>query len=137
MLWMVVGPRGNFKNKGIMSGTVAVIIARGGSKGIPNKNIVKFCGKPLLVWSIENAKKTRGISSVWVSSDSKKILKIAKDSGANTITRPKHLSKDSSMYLDERIYECAEVHSQHLVFFRTTSLRPSSLFGQPQCRPSF
>ncbi|MBI1829465.1 MAG: acylneuraminate cytidylyltransferase family protein [Thaumarchaeota archaeon] len=73
-----------------------MILARGGSKGIPNKNIVNFCGKPLLVWSIEQAKKTKGISSVWVSSDSDKILEIARQNGANTILRPESLAGDTS-----------------------------------------
>ena len=79
-----------------MMNTIAIILARGGSKEIPNKNIMKFCGKPLLVWSIEHAKKASGISSVWVSSDSEKILKTAKKAGANIIKRPKNLARDTS-----------------------------------------
>lgn len=75
---------------------VAIILARGDSKGIPNKNIIDFCGKPLVVWSIEHAKNTKNISSVWVSSDSNTILKIAEDTGAKIIQRPKHLATDDS-----------------------------------------
>ena len=47
---------------------VAIILARGGSKGLPNKNILDFCGKPLIAWTIENCINA-GIESVWVSSD--------------------------------------------------------------------
>jgi len=79
-----------------MTNSVAIILARGGSKGIPNKNITKFCGKPLLVWSIEQAKNTKGISSVWVSSDNEKIINIARKAGAHIIHRPKNLSTDYS-----------------------------------------
>lgn len=74
---------------------VAIILARGGSKGIPNKNIIDFCGKPLLAWSIEQAKQVKEISSVWVSSDSETILNMARTHGANTINRPQELSGDT------------------------------------------
>lgn len=79
-----------------MANVIAIILARGGSKGIPNKNIVNFCGKPLLTWTIEQARNTKNISSVWVSSDSYKILEIAKKSGANIILRPESISTDTS-----------------------------------------
>jgi CMP-N,N'-diacetyllegionaminic acid synthase len=95
-----------------MSNTVAIILARGGSKGIPNKNMIKFCGKPLLVWSINHAKKAKCISSVWVSSDSKKILDIAKKSGANIISRPKKLSKDSSTSISGWIHAIDKIQEQ-------------------------
>ena len=79
-----------------MSNIVAVILARGGSKGIPNKNITNFCGKPLISWSIQQALKSKKISSVWVSSDSKKILNLSKKEGAEIIHRPKKISTDKS-----------------------------------------
>ena len=79
-----------------MKNNVAIILARGGSKGIPKKNIMNFCGKPLVAWSIEQAKTAYGISSVWISSDSNDILDVAKKYGAKTLLRPKALSKDTS-----------------------------------------
>lgn len=75
---------------------VSIILARGDSKGIPQKNLINFCGKPLVAWTIEHAKKTHGISSVWVSSDSEEILSIAKEYEVNTILRPKNLAEDRS-----------------------------------------
>ena len=75
---------------------VAIILARGGSKGIPKKNIINFCGKPLINWSINQAQNSKYISSVWVSSDNKKILEIAKKQKAGTIKRPKKISTDKS-----------------------------------------
>ena len=48
---------------------VAIIPARGGSKGIPRKNLIKFLGKPLIQWSIEAALKSKVITDVVVSSD--------------------------------------------------------------------
>lgn len=79
-----------------MTNVVGIILARGGSKGIPNKNIVNFCGKPLLSWSIEQVKHAKGVSSVWVSSDNDVILDVAREYGANTIRRPEILSSDTS-----------------------------------------
>ncbi len=73
----------------------AIILARGGSKGIPNKNILNFCGKPLISWTIENCFNA-GINSVWVSSDSEEILEISKNSGAQVLKRPSELSNDNS-----------------------------------------
>jgi len=53
----------------------AIILARGGSKGIPQKNIINFCGKPLVSWTIENCF-SGGVDAVYVSSDSEEILAI-------------------------------------------------------------
>ena len=73
----------------------AIILARGGSKGLLNKNILNFCGKPLISWTIENCFNA-GINSVWVSSDSEEILEISKNNGAQVLKRPNDLSNDSS-----------------------------------------
>lgn len=80
----------------MLENAVAIIPARGGSKGIPHKNIADFCGKPLLAWSIEQAKAAKGISSVWVSSDDDAILRVALDYGARTIRRPQSISGDTA-----------------------------------------
>lgn len=75
---------------------IAIILARGGSKGIPNKNILEFCGHPLVGWSIMQSKITPNIDDVYVSSDSAKILEIANNYGAKTILRPDSISGDSA-----------------------------------------
>ena len=79
-----------------MANVVAIILARGGSKGIPGKNIIDFCGKPLIVWTIEQLQKTRGINSIWVSSDSEEILFISQAYGAEIIHRPAEISGDAA-----------------------------------------
>lgn len=73
--------------------TVAIILARGGSKGIPKKNIIDFCGKPLMAWTIEHCR-NGGANSVWVSSDSEDILEVGKQYGAEIIRRPDNISDD-------------------------------------------
>jgi len=77
-----------------MCNIVAIILGRGGSKGIPGKNIIDFCGKPLITWTIEQCLSSKHINDVWVSSDSQEILDIAKKYGAKTIQRPDDLSGD-------------------------------------------
>ena len=53
----------------------AIVLARGGSKGIPQKNIKNFCGKPLLAWTIEHCL-AGGVDLVYVSSDADEILEV-------------------------------------------------------------
>ncbi len=79
-----------------MSLNYAFIFARGGSKGIKNKNLKLFNGKPLIYYSINMAKKISKIKKIFVSSDDKKILNVAKQYGAETILRPKSISRDNS-----------------------------------------
>ena len=73
---------------------VVIIPARGGSKGIPEKNIINFLGKPLLTHSIEYAKSSDLISDIYVSTDDSKIAKIALDNNVNVIDRPQSISGD-------------------------------------------
>jgi len=75
---------------------LAVIPARGGSKGIPNKNILPLLGKPLLAWTIEAARQSSAINRIVVSSDSEAILAVAKKYGAIPLKRPAALAADSS-----------------------------------------
>ena len=74
----------------------AIILARGGSKGIPKKNLKLFCGKPLIAWTILQAKLSKKINNVFVSSDSSKILNISKKYGAKVIKRPANISGDKA-----------------------------------------
>ncbi len=79
---------------------LAIILARGGSKRLPNKNILNFKKKPLIAHTIKAALKSKYIDEVIVSSDSKKILKVSKQCGANIIKRPKELASDTSSSMD-------------------------------------
>ena len=74
----------------------AIILARGGSKGIPKKNLKLFCRKPLIAWTILQAKLSKKINNVFVSSDSSEILNISKKYGAKVIKRPANISGDKA-----------------------------------------
>lgn len=81
-----------------MSGdAVAFIFVRGGSKGLPGKNIRPLCGKPLLAWSIGHAKACPGIRRVIVSTDDAAIAAVARDHGAEVpFMRPAELASDAA-----------------------------------------
>jgi len=77
--------------------TVACIFARAGSKGVPNKNIQTFNGKPLITWAIELALQVKQINEVFVSTDSEEIAEIARIAGATIpFIRPSELATDTS-----------------------------------------
>lgn len=76
---------------------LAVIPARGGSKGIPQKNIIPLVGQPLISYSIKQAQKSDLIDKVVVSSDDEQILSVAQAYGAEIIKRPPELAQDTSV----------------------------------------
>ena len=75
---------------------VAIIPARGGSKSIPKKNIMDFCEKPLIAWSIEQALNSSSITRVYVSTDDAEIAKVSKKYGAEVVERPAELATDTA-----------------------------------------
>ena len=80
---------------------VAVIPARGGSKGIPRKNLISVLGKPLIYWSIKTALESNKIDRVIVSTDDNEIATVAKDCGAEVpFIRPSEFAEDSSLDID-------------------------------------
>ena len=85
---------------------ICLIIARGGSKSLPNKNIIKINKIPLIAYSILQAKQIKSIQRIIVSTDSDKIMKISKKFGAEILfKRPKNISGDLST--DFQVFEHA------------------------------
>ncbi len=78
------------------SGILAIIPARGGSKGIPCKNIIPLEGKPLIAYTIEAARKSGIFDKIIVSSENKKIESISVKYGAQVIKRPKNLAGNAT-----------------------------------------
>jgi len=75
---------------------IAIIPARGGSKGIPRKNIVDICGRPLIEYTIRAAIKAKTVQRIVVSTDDQEIAEISRKSGAETVMRPNNISGDLS-----------------------------------------
>ncbi len=83
---------------------LAIIPARGGSKGVPRKNIRLLVGKPLIAYSIEAALKSRYIDRVVVSTEDEEIAETARRWGAEVIRRPKKLARDDTPTIDVIIH---------------------------------
>ncbi|MGE5490533.1 MAG: cytidylyltransferase domain-containing protein [Actinomycetota bacterium] len=84
---------------------LGLIPARGGSKGLPGKNIRPLCGKPLIAWSIEQGRASACVDAVVVSTDSQEIADVARTYGAEVpFLRPAHLAADTSPTIDAVIH---------------------------------
>ena len=96
---MSQAPEGNQRiSNGVK--VLAVITARGGSKGIPGKNIKPLGGKPLIAYTIEVAQKSRLITDLIVSTDSERIAGVSREYGANVpFIRPAELARDDTPHL--------------------------------------
>ena len=73
---------------------LSIIPARGGSKGLPRKNIIDLAGKPLIAWTIDASLNSKYITKTVVSSEDKEILDISTEDGAEIIRRPDNLAND-------------------------------------------
>ena len=99
---------------------VSVILARGGSKGIPNKNIIDIKGKPLIEYSIQ-ASLASQISETWVSTDCLQIKDVSQRCGAKVLDRPTELATDISSSEDALLHFSDNIDFDILVFLQPTS----------------
>lgn len=100
---------------------IGLIPARGGGKGVPNKNIKTICGKPLIVWTIEKAKRSRLLDKVIVSTDSDAIAEIAQKAGAEILKRPDYLATDTASTQDVMVHALQSFPADTLVLLQPTS----------------
>ena len=91
---------------------LCVLQVRGGSKGVPKKNIRKVNGKPLMTWTIESAKKSGVFDGIWVSSDSDEILEVGIKEKVDTIKRPEELSGDEVLSVDSLHWAVDNIEKQ-------------------------
>ena len=98
-----------------MKKIISVILARGGSKGIPQKNIIDLKGKPLIDYTIQASKKSH-VQETWVSTDSREIALISEKSGAKVLLRPKHLATDTSSS-EEALLHFGKIYTCDIIFF--------------------
>lgn len=107
--------------------TIATICARGGSKGLPQKNIKIFADKPLIVHTIEQALMTPSIDGVWVSTDDEAIADIARKAGAQVpYLRPASLATDNAPKLPVIEHLVQHIESIGLSVNRVVDLQPTS-----------
>lgn len=119
MLLLKINTKGNNKMK-----KIAIIPARSGSKGLPNKNILNLCGKPLIAWTIEAAIKSNCFDRVIVSTDSEEYGEISKKYGAEVIYREENISKDNTPMYDviESLFQKIDINLyDYFVLLQPTS----------------
>jgi len=85
--------------------TIAIVPARGGSKGIPHKNIVALAGKPLISYTIDAARKSKKVTRVVVSTEDTRIARVSRELGAEVVIRPKELASDNWPIIDTVIHD--------------------------------
>jgi len=102
---------------------IAIIPARGGSKGLPRKNVRPLCGKPLIAWTIESAIAADSVEQVVVSTDDPEIAQISRRFGASVIMRPREISGDRSPSEEALLHALGElgVTEGPLAFLQCTS----------------
>ena len=109
---------------------IAVIPARCGSKGIPFKNIVDVCGKPLIQYTIDAAmylKRKRILDDVIVSTDCEKIAQISKNLGASVpFLRPSNISDDKSTSVEYLLHMLEHFESNNVFYDSIVLLQPTS-----------
>ena len=111
-----------YKGKKIL----ALIPARGGSKGIKNKNIIDLCGKPLIDYSIVAAKKSKYIDDIVLSTDSEIIAKVGKQCGAEVpFMRPESLAQDKSKSIDVVVHAIDTLKKQNREYDCVVFLQPT------------
>lgn len=108
---------------------LAIIPARGGSKGVPGKNIKNLGGKPLLQYTVEVALKSNCFSEVILSSDDEPIIEIGKKIGVKVpFTRPKHLAEDNTPTIDVIVHTLEWYQAQNIYFDAVCLLQVTSPF---------
>jgi CMP-N,N'-diacetyllegionaminic acid synthase len=112
-----------YKGKKIL----ALIPARGGSKGLSRKNIKLLLGKPLIAWTIEQAKSSSYIDYVYVSTEDEEIANISRTYGADIpFMRPSALAQDTSSSIDVVLYSVDKLREQYGEFNLVVLLEPTS-----------
>ena len=95
---------------------VAIIPARGGSKRLAKKNILKIKNKPLIAWTIEEALKSNLFERVFVSTESDEIASIASSYGAEILNRPNFLATDSSKLVDVCEWHLKNFYKKKIIY---------------------
>lgn len=105
---------------------LTIIPARGGSKGVPRKNIMPLNGKPLIYYSIKNAFESNFINEIIISTEDTEIKKITEEFGLKVITRPEELATDDSKTIDVIIHVLDSLNFEGYIPSIVVILQPTS-----------
>jgi len=115
-----------------MSGAIAIILARAGSKGLPGKNIAPVGGRPCIAWTLDDAANAEGVSRIVVSSDDRRALEIGRAMGAETVERPADLATDGATVDDAARHAAGSLGwsgGPVVILYANVPVRPAGLIG--------
>ena len=111
-------------------GVLGVILARAGSKGLPNKNALPIAGKPMLAWTIEHALQSTRIDRVIVTTDGDELAGIAQRMGVEVVQRPAELSHDTATVdaaARHAVNQIVDMHQTVCLLYGNIPVRPADL----------
>lgn len=118
-----------------MTRTLAIILARGGSKGVPGKNRAPVAGRPCIAWTIDAAKAARTLGAICVSTDDPQVASIAREMGVDTIARPPELASDTAR-VDDAARHALDQHPMGrdtpavVILYANVPVRPAGLIDR-------
>lgn len=118
-----------------MGGTVALILARAGSKGVPGKNVRPVAGRPCIAWTIDHAVAASRIARVVVSTDCRDAMRVALEMGVEVHERPDHLAIDTAR-VDDAARDAIEAidpqhdHTSIILLYANVPVRPDGLLDR-------
>jgi len=111
---------------------VALVPARGGSKGVPGKNVRELGSKPLVAWPIDVAQATASVDRTIVSTDDEEIAAVAREYGAEVSMRPDRLAGDDSLVVDTVRYTVETLQDESDPPGTVVMLEPTTPFRRPE-----
>ncbi len=111
---------------------LGIIPVRGGSKGIPKKNIKPLCGRPLLAYTVDAAQKSQRLTRLVVSTDDEEIATVARELGVEVVERPAELATDASPTLPAIQHVLDHLEPHHGRFDAVFTLQVTSPFRQAE-----
>ena len=114
-------------------GVLGLIPARGGSKGLPDKNLRSVAGTPLIVWTIDAARAAHSVDDVVVTTDSEAIAAVSREAGAEVpFVRPAELAADDTPMLDTVLHALDALEAQGRSYEAVALLQPTSPLRRAQ-----
>lgn len=105
---------------------LGIIPARGGSKGVPGKNIRKFDGKPLIAYAIETGKKSKFLSELVVNTEDEEISRISEEYNCRVIKRPVEFASDTSNVVESVLDTLQKFEAENTFFDAVLLLQPTA-----------
>ena len=109
-----------------------IILARAGSKGLPHKNILPVCGKPMIAWTIEHTLGCQSLDQIVLSTDDRNMAEVGSHYQIEVVWRPDHLASDTATVDSAARHAVEEIETKYAAHFNYVAV----LYGNVPVRPS-